>query len=169
MSRIAAEARRAELEEVAAPDAILAFLTITDVGLDEPIRVVSDVTDYQLDGALFVGLPFGFRLVTDTEEIPRAQLTMQNVDRRIGQAILNLRGRPDLTLELRSSADFDLSVVPRTPLGLAAPIYAFRRMTLRDVSVSATELTGTVMLHDYSTEPWPSKRAIAQRLPGLFW
>jgi hypothetical protein len=169
MTRTAALTRRAELEQLDAPDAILAFLTISHLGLAEPIRVVSDATDYLLDGARFVGLPFGFRLLTDTDEVPRTQLTVQNVDRRIGEAVLALTGRPEVSIELRSSADFDLTVVPRVVLGASAPIYAFRRLTLRDVTVTATELSGTVMLHDYTTEPWPSMRAIEARLPGIFW
>jgi hypothetical protein len=169
MTRAAALARREELERLDAPDAILAFLTISHLGLSEPIRVVSDASDYMLNGVRFVGLPFGFRLLNDSDEIPRAQLTVQNVDRQLGEAVLSMSGRPEVSIELRSSADFDLSVHPRVPLGSAVPIYAFRRLTLRDVTVSATELSGTVMLHDYTTEPWPSTRAIEARLPGLFW
>lgn len=169
MSRAEAVARRADLEQTDAPDAILGFLTISHVGLAEPIRVVSDASDYLLGGERFVGLPFGFQVLTDTDEIPRTQLTVQNVDRRLGEAVLAMRGRAEVAVELRSSADFDLSVHPRVPLGAATPIYAFRKLTLRDVTVTATELTGTVMLHDYTTEPWPATRAIEARLPGLFW
>ncbi|MFN7224473.1 MAG: DUF1833 family protein [Paracoccaceae bacterium] len=169
MTRASAEARRVDLEQTDAPDAILGFLTISHIGLPEPIRVVSDASDYLLDGQRFVGLPFGFRILTDTDEIPRTQLTVQNVDRRMGEAVLAMRGRAEVAIELRSSADFDLAVHPRVPLAATAPIYAFRKLTLRDVTVTATELSGTVMLHDYTTEPWPSQRAIEARLPGLFW
>lgn len=169
MSRAAAIARRADLERQSAPDAILAFLTIEHPALADPIRVVSDVIDYEVDGDLYRGLPFGFRLVPDADDIPRAQLTVENVDSRIADAVLAMNERATVALALRSSADFDLSRHPRVALGAAAPIYAFSHLSLRDVQGSATEISGTVMLHDYSTEPWPSVRAIEARTPGLFW
>lgn len=159
---------RAGLEREASPDALLAFLTVTHPRLVEPIRLVSDVFDYMRDGQTFVGLPFGFVAVTDEERAPVTQLTVQNVDRRIGEALRMMPDRATVQLEVLSSADFDLSVDPRVPLGALVPIYAIRHFQLIDVTATVTEITGTLMLRDYSQEPWPGQSATQSVCPGLF-
>lgn len=166
--RVIPAAVQAELEASASADAILAFLTITHRNLSEPIRVVSDVFDYELGGLSFIGLPFDLKVVTDADSAPYTELRMQNIDRRIGQALLGLTERAQLALQVLSSADFDLSVDPRVEIGTAATIYAFADFELVDVDAGATELTGRVMLRDPTQEPWPSVRATQGRCPGLF-
>ncbi len=47
-------------------------------------------------------------------------------------------------------------------------IYGFRHFELVDVTVTPIDITGTVMLVDYSQEPYPGKRATQHRCPGLF-
>ena len=159
---------RAGLEREASPDALLAFLTVTHPRLVEPIRLVSDVLDYLRDGQTFVGLPFGFVAVTDEERAPVTQLTVQNVDRRIGEALRTMPDRATVQLEMLSSADFDLSADPRVPLGTLVPIYAIRHFQLIDVTATVTEISGTLMLRDYSQEPWPGQSATQSVCPGLF-
>ena len=168
MSRATAIAARTDLEQTSGPHALLGFMTITHPALAEPMRVVSDVMDYVFGGATFIGLPFGFKLLTDSDAAPTTQLRMQNVDRRMGQALRRVTGRATVQLQLLSSADFDLSVDPRAEVGTAAVIYGFTHFTLRNISVNAAEVTGDVILQDYSTEPWPYVRATQDRLPGLF-
>jgi len=168
MSRATAIAARAALENPAAPDALLGFLTITHPSLAAPLRVVSDVMDYMQGGNTFIGIPFGYKLLTDNDAPPRSQLRLSNVDRKIGQALRALSGRATVQLQLMSSADFDLSQDPRTEIGTAAEIYGFRYFSLVNASVSATEVTGELILQDYSVEPWPNVRATQDRLPGLF-
>lgn len=159
---------RAGLEREASPDALLAFLTVTHPRLVEPIRLVSDVFDYLRDGNLFVGMPFSFILVTDEESAPKTQLTVQNVDRRIGEALRSMPDRAMVQLDVLSSADFDLSSDPRVPIGALVPIYAIRHFQLIEVTATATEITGTLMLRDYSQEPWPGQSATQSVCPGLF-
>jgi hypothetical protein len=93
---------------------------------------------------------------------------MQNIDRRIGQALRASDVRAKVRLELRSSADFDLSQDPRVETASTAPIYAFRHFELVNVEGDAAQLVGDVELADYSVEPWPNVRATQDRLPGLF-
>lgn len=157
----------AALEAPESPDALLAFLTITHEVLAAPIRVVSDVFDYIAGGETYVGLPFGYRLLTDDEASPQTELRMQNVDRRIGQALRLVTSPARLNLVIRSSADFDLTQNPRTEVS-NAPIYAMSQFHLVDVRVDVAEITGRVILRDYSQEPWPGYRATQSRLPGLF-
>ena len=168
MTRPSAVAVRAALEAPNSPDALLPFLTVTHPALVEPIRVVSDVMDYEVDGLLYRGLPFGITLLDDGEGISRTKLIIQNVDRRIGQALIGMTGRAVIAVDVRSSADFDLTQKPRVPIGTTAAIYGWRHFTLAGVTATATEITGDVVFQDYNVEPWPSVRATEDRLPGLF-
>jgi hypothetical protein len=165
--RVIAANVRAGLEAPETPDALLAFLTITHPGLSVPIRVVSDVMDYSVGGETFIGMPFDYQLLTDSESAPTTQIRMQNVDRRIGQALRQIKDRAKLRLDIRSSADFDLSQDPRTETS-SSTIYAFDQFELVDVSVDAAEITGRVMLRDYAQETWPGLRATQSRCPALF-
>lgn len=167
MRQIPATARE-NLQRPNAPDAVLAFLTIEHPNLVEPIRVVSDVLDYSWQDEIWIGLPFGFRLVTDDDAPPTTVLRVQNVDRKLGAALRTLPGRASCRVDVLSSADFDLTVVPRVPLGEVTPIYGLKHFELVDVTVTAIEVSGTLMLRDYSQEPWPGVSATQSRCPGLF-
>lgn len=169
MTRTITDAVRSDLQAPSSPHAILGFLTITHPNLVTAIRIVSDPYDFVVDGETFIGCPFDFQLLTDDDAAPTTQIRIQNVDRRIGEAIRTVTDRATLALEARSTADFDLSVVPRVEAGSGgAPIYAFRHFDLIDVTVNAVEVTGTLMLRDYSQMPWPAKSATETRCPGLF-
>ena len=160
---------REDLQAPASPNALLGFLTIEHRNLVEPIRVVSDPLAFTVNGLEFIGCPFEFQLLTDEDQAPTTQIRIQNVDRRIGEAIRTVTDRAQVMLEARSTADFDLSLIPRAELpGGSSAIYAFRYFDLIDVTVNALEVTGTVMLRDYTQEPWPGKRATQSRTPGLF-
>lgn len=169
MSRTITPAIRSDLQAQSSPHALLGFLTITHRNLIEPIRVVSDPLNYVIGGVEFIGCPFEFQLLTDEDQPPMTQVRVQNVDRRIGEAIRTVTDRAQVMLEARSTADFNLAVIPRVELpGGSSVIYGFRHFDLIDVTVTPLEVTGTVMLRDYSQEPWPGKRATQSRCPGLF-
>jgi hypothetical protein len=159
---------RQDLERSGSAHALLGFLTVTHASLLEPIRLVSDVFDYELEGVTYLGLPFEYKLVTDSDRAPTASLTVQNIDRRIGTVLRNTNTRAQLALKILSSADFDLSREPRVALGATSTIYAFSHFELSDVSANVLEISGTVKLFDPSTEPWPHIRATQTRAPGLY-
>jgi hypothetical protein len=168
MSRVDAEAQRLTLEAENTPHALIAFLTIEHPALATPIRVVSDVMAYQVGSVVFEGIPFGIKQLTDNESGPRTQITIQNLDRRIGEALRRSDTRAKVRLDVRSSADFNLSVDPRTEIATTAPIYSFAFFELVNVEGDVAQLVGDVELQDYSVEPWPNVRATQDRLPGLF-
>lgn len=162
-------ATAAELERDSSPYALIWFLTITHPAISEPIRVVSDVFDYTLDGDEYIGIPFDAIAVTDNDQQPTAQLRVQNIDRRIGQALESINGRAEVSAVAYSTADFDLSVDPRVATGTPSAVYTFSNFSLSDVEVTAAEVTGRIsLLVDYSQEPWPYIRATQDRFPGLF-
>ena len=168
MSRVIDADIKTALEAPDSVDALLAFLTITHPLLPDPIRVVSDVIDYVVDGQTFKGLPFEFGILSDNEGPPMTELRVQNVDRKIGQALLVLNDRAKVALEIRSSADFDLSLDPREELPGGAPLYQFAEFDLIDVTATVADITGRIMLRDFSQEPWPGQRCTQSRFPGLF-
>lgn len=169
MSRHLPPATVEDLQDPGSPNALLAFLTLTHRNLPEPIHVVSDPTAFEFDGVYWHGCPFGFELLTDEDQAPVTQLRVQNVDRRIGEAIREAAGRVQVALEVRSTEDFDLSQIPRVPIGsVSPPVYGFRHFDLIDVTVTAIDVTGTVMLRDYTQIPWPGLSATQSRTPGLF-
>lgn len=168
MSRVIDADAKAALEAPESVDALLAFLTVTHPALPDPIRVVSDVMDYVVGGLTFLGLPFEFGILTDTEGPPMTELRMQNVDQRVGRALMGLNDRAKVTLEIRTSADFDLSQDPRTEIPGGSVLYRFADFDLIDVTGTAGDISGRVMLRDYSQEPWPGQRCTQTRMPGLF-
>lgn len=173
MSRHITPADAADLQAEASPHALLAFVTIEHPNLSEPIRAVNDELDYLVtEGGqtrLFRGLPFEIPPATDTDQAPVTRLRVPNIDRRIGEAIRNSMDRAKVALAVRSTEDFDLGQVPRVELGgERAPIYSFAHFELTDVQTDAIELTGSLMLRDYTQQPWPATRATEGRCPALF-
>ncbi|OWJ70999.1 DUF1833 family protein [Haematobacter missouriensis] len=162
-------ATRASLEDASSPDALLAFLLVEHPALAEPIRLVCDPLGYIYDGAEWTGIVFGYTILDDAEEaVAVAEVTLPNVDRRIGQALREVSGEARLTLSLLSAADFDLSVVPRVPISTPGVIYHMPGYVLKSVTGDALQIAGQVGLHDYSQEPWPCISATQARLPGLY-
>lgn len=169
MVRQITPAIRSDLQAEDSPNALLGFITVWHRNLIEPIRVVSDPVDYIVNGLQFIGCPFDFQLLTDEDSAPTTQIRLQNVDRRIGEALRAVTDRATVQLEARSTADFDLSVMPRQELpGGSSVLYGFRHFDLVEVTVTPLEVSGTLMLRDYTQEPWPGKRATQSRTPGLF-
>lgn len=168
MTRDISAAAANDLRAQGSPHALLGFLTLRHRNLSEPVRIVSDPVDFTVDGKTYLGCPFEFQPLTDEDSAPVTQVRLQNVDRRIGAAIRQVTDRATVTLEARSTADFDLSVIPRTEIGTSAVLYGFRHFDLIDVTVTALDIVGTLALRNFAQEPWPGKRATQMRCPALF-
>lgn len=159
----------ADLYAEASPHAEIAFMRIDHPSLAKPIRVVSDVLSYEWGGATWIAAPFEYVLVTDEDAAPSAQISVQNVDRAIGQALRSIPDRARISIWVLTSADFDLSLDPREPIGAVTPIYQFLNYDLTNVNLNPVRASGKVSLRDYGQEPYPGIRATESRTPGLFW
>lgn len=168
MPRALSGALRRQLNLQESGEAILAFLTITHADLAEPITVVGDGVDYVWDAVTYVGFPFRFALLSDEEGPPRCQIEVQNVDRKIGDALRALPSPARLRLELVAASEFDQTADPRTPLGTPPIEYSASHLFLVNVSVDAMTVTGDVVSWDYTQDTWPARRATQDRYPGLF-
>lgn len=158
-----------DLDAPSSPHALLGFLRVDHPTLVAPVLVVSDPINYVINGETYIGCPFEYVVLTDSDSPSIGQLRVQNVDRRIGSALRSMDERAKIGLEVRSTMGFNLSVDPRVENTHGSSVlYGFLHFSLIDVTVNAVEITGTVRLRDYSQEPWPGKRATQSRCPGLF-
>lgn len=159
---------RAALEEPYNDDPPMVFITINHPTLLQPIRCVFDVVDYVLNGNSYVGFPFEIVLVSDSEDAPRGRLSVQNVDRIIGEAVKGLTSPPQVTIEIYPASDFDLTVSPRVALGTPQLAYRAAFLYLRNISVDVLTASGDLTSWQYANLPWPGKFATQALLPGLF-
>ncbi|MDZ4382798.1 MAG: DUF1833 family protein [Parvibaculum sp.] len=160
---------RYSLERQETGEALIVFLTITHPALSEAIRVVSDGVDYVWNGLTYTGFPFEISLISDGDRPPSAQLSVQNVDRRIGEAVRDLASPPRLRIDVLAASDFDESATPRVSATTGEPEaeYTAASLFLANVRGDAfleAEITGW----NYLQEVWPGIRATQNRLPGLY-
>lgn len=149
-------------------DVVLFFLQISHADLEEPIRLVSDGADYICGGKRWSGIPFDVVILSDGENVPRGEITVQNVDRMIGESILNVSGEVRVTIEIRTSADFDLDTDPRQEIDTAVVHYRAPLLYLTGVSIDAMSVSGELRSWDFTQESYPAMSATQDRLPGLF-
>jgi hypothetical protein len=157
------------LEQPETAEVVLLFLRIAHKQLPVDLLIVSDPADYILDGETWRGFDFDLRLLSDTDQPPRTELTVQNVDRRVGEAILAMDGPARLDIDVIAASQFDLTAEPRVAIaGTVERMYSARHLALVDVRGDVLQLTGTVRSWDYSQEAWPSMRATQDHFPGLY-
>ena len=126
-------------------DVWLILLTIEHEDMLDDIRIVNNTQDIASRGLLFVRYAFGFDFPVDAEDKPPiARLRIDNVDRRLVEAVRSISTAPYITVELVRAADPD--TVEQTLAG-------FR---LRDISWDVSQITGRLVLDDLQTEPYPA-------------
>lgn len=168
MSRSITTTFRKEAEALFSSEADICFLTITHSLLSDPIRVNWDTKDFVYGGNTFTGFPFEISIFSDDDAPPKARLSIQNVDLRIGETIRGLLNPPRLKLQLLSTLDFNLTVNPRTEIGTANVIYSFDRAFLINCKVDFLTITADIEGWNYLQRVWPGKRGTQDLLPGLF-
>lgn len=170
MRRLIPSQVRREIDRQESGEFYLVFLDLKHSKLAEKIRVVSDPENFILDGNEYIGFEFNINLLTDTEQMPTARLSVQNVDRRIGEAVLNSTDPVRIEIQVIAGSQFDLSVFPRVALDDPVErIYRAKSLYLVDVKGDALSLSGTIKSWDYTQETWPALRATQERFPGLYW
>jgi hypothetical protein len=171
MTRNVQQSFRISSESSFADEVNLIFLRITHPSITT-IRVVNDTKNYMLDTGsglqTYIGFPFDIEILSDDESPPTARLTIQNVDPRIGDSIRTLTTPPIISIELYSSADWNLSVVPRVPIVTPTKVYGAGPLFLINVSVDILAITGQIVGWDYQQRVWPAERATEANFPGLF-
>jgi len=163
---------RADFESPRAQNPILVFLTLSHPSWATPIWVVNDVVNYTWNGHVYIGFPFNMEYLADDEKVPRGQLTIQNVDRVLGQEILNLVYGPYLEIDVLSAADWtstiDATSNSRLPLGTPTLELSAQNLQLWDVTVTSTTIVASFGPPDTTRELWPKSRCTKANTPGLF-
>jgi hypothetical protein len=160
---------RNELEASSSGEVFPIFLTITHPNLDLPLRLVSDVVDYVWQGNTFTGFPFEITLISDEDRPPSARLRVQNVNQRIGSAVLVLQSSPRIQLDVLAASDFTEPVNRvRTEIGTPVVEYSAPRLRLRQVRCDAMMVEGELWSWDLSQEPWPAIRTTKDKTPALY-
>lgn len=166
---------RAELEQENTSEAVLVFLKIQQSQLNDTIRVVSDPEDFWLNNdsgipELYKGFEFEIKLLTDTDGPPSANLAVQNVDRQIGDNILQATDPVRLEIRVISLSEFDETKFPRVALNNPVNhIYRAKHLRLIDVEGNIFTVSGTIRSWDYTQENWPGLRVTEERFPGIYW
>jgi hypothetical protein len=148
----------------------LLFVRLRHSALTEDIRVVTDSENYILDGFEYQGFQFSIKILSDSEGVPSAQIEVQNVDRRQGEAVLRAVDPVRAELQIIAGSEFDMTEFPRIALNDPVNrIYRARGLYLTNVECTLSRMTGTLRSWDYTQETWPAVRAVQEKFPGLFW
>lgn len=158
---------RTTLESSSSSEVVLIFVTITHRSLEGPIYINSDIMDYVYNGNTFLGAALTISLLTDDIQPPRAKISIPNVSRKIGEAILGISDPPQIKMEVFAKSDFT-NANPRVAVGTPTVEYSAPLLLLRNVTCDPISITADITSYDLSTEPWPSIRSTQERLPGLF-
>ena len=149
---------RDAVEASRSSEVIVIFATITHASLAEPVRVNSDVVDYEYNGDLYSGAAFALTLLTDDEQPPRAQVSIHNVAQALGRAVQALSSSPAILIEIMVKSDFDDSD-PRVAIGTPVVEYSAPGLLLQNVKCDVLTMSADIVGYDLTTEPWPSIRS----------
>lgn len=152
-------------------DAVFIILvTITHDGLAEPVRVASaGVTGVTTDddgnpvpytergGERYVQYPFRFELPEDRDDqAVTARIEIDNVDRMVVEAVREIQGSPEVTVEVVLSED---------PETLEAGPWVFE---LQSAEYDALTVSGTLGYEPLLSEPYPAHTMSPATMPGIF-
>lgn len=169
MRSLSSTFRRA-MEAQATGDFPVAFLTVTHSTLVTPVRLVNDTANYVWKGNTYVSLPYDITIMSDDDRPPTARLIIPNIDASLGIAIAAMQTPPLVQIDICNSAGFNLTVTPRTGIGVNLPNaeYSSPGMYLLNISVDAMQVAGELSTFNYVSELWPGKRCVQALTPGLY-
>lgn len=133
------------------------LIEIRHPSISTPQRFANNTEDVTSNGNVYLGYPFELNLFQEDEQTPRAHIRIQNVDRRIGDAVMGLTSRPtmDIAVVLTDSPDereFD-----------------WISTELASVNGNVIAVEGEIVGIDYTSEMWPHFRATQDALPGAYF
>ena len=138
-------------------DGLLVLLTISHTDLSTDIRVVANGVDITSRGDTYTAIPFDILLPSeDPDSPPKAQLSIDNVSRELGQAIRSISDAATVLIEvvrLKSPDDVEIS---------------FPALNLRNARFDAGKVTGDLVSEDLVLEPYPSDTFNPAFFPGMF-
>ncbi|MGH7243618.1 MAG: DUF1833 family protein [Phycisphaerales bacterium] len=158
MPRSLSATARAALFAQETGEVFLFLLVLSHPSLSEPIRVCNDQVNTTSNGIVYVAFPFQLKLPPDDDTpAPEVSLSIDNVDRKIVEAVRRCQGEPiTATLSI---------VLASSPNVLEAGPFDFK---LRQVDYDKLAVNGTLKFDDILNEPFPGDTMTPSRFPGLF-
>lgn len=155
MPRTLSQAALASIHAQETDEVWLVLLTISGTGMTT-IRVVNNTEDVYSRGDTFLAFPFEIQLPgEDADMPPAARLRIDNVDKRIVEAVRSINTPPNVTIEVV------LASQPNTVE------IAFTNMTMRSVEYDADSVRGDLVFETIFSEP-VTYSVTPNRFPGLF-
>lgn len=135
---------------------VLAVMTIDHNDLASPICIVDNTEDVVSNGVTYHACAFNYQLPIDDDEVPRVQVSVDNVDRLLVEAIRTLTSSPTVEFSI---------IIASTPDIVEAGPFSF---TLKEVQYNALTVQGTLGYEDILDEPFPGDTFTPQNHPALF-
>ena len=138
-------------------EVVLTILEIDNAELATPIRVVNNREDIIHNLETYQGFYFFIQKPTNmANELPRAQLSVCNVDQAIVEAVRSVQAPLDVVIK---------TILASSPNTIEDGPYT---MKLRDVSYNRGVVSGSLMVEDIMNEPYPADIYDPTNAPGLF-
>lgn len=145
----------ASLVEEATDEVWLVLMEITHADMADTIRVVNNTEAIVSDGETYVGLPFAIEFPDEGDRPGEARISIDNVDRRIVEAVRSITTPPTVKLQVILASQPDTIE------------FELDGLKLRDVTYDAAQVQGYLRFEDLSVEP-VAALITPERFPGLF-
>lgn len=149
---------RQAVEAAYSSEAVIVLARIEHERLNEPLLLASNTEDVVSNGETFTGFPFELSWPDEGGDGQAlGSVSIQNVDREIGSAVLKLDGPVTISLYVVLASDPDTIEIEALDL------------SLRTVNGDALTITGDIGIrYDLATIDYPGLRATQARCPGLW-
>lgn len=133
----------------------LVLLTIANAGMTT-IRVVNNTEDIVSRGNTYQAFPFELELPGEDPDSPSsARLRIDNVDKRIVEAVRSISTPPEVTIEVILASQPDTVEI------------AYSSLTMRSVEYDVNSVRGELVFESIYSEP-VTLTITPNRFPGLF-
>ena len=138
-------------------EVLLYLLALSHPTMVTPMYFVNNTEAIVSGGISYQAYPFDVMIPDDTEEISTIKLTIDNIDRRIVEAIRRIDAPAKFTLSMIMASEPDTLLVPPIPC------------TLQNVSYTAQVVTGDIAPYeDIINAIFPLHNFDPARFPGVF-
>jgi hypothetical protein len=137
-------------------EALLVLLAIDHDDMASTLYVVNNTENITSNAQEYIAFPFETKLPDFSQGIPKAQLTISNVDRQIVQTIRSITSKPTVTLSVVLSSTPD--TIEYGPLDFE----------MDNVQWNVFVVTGTLSFENIHDEPYGGDRFTPNMFPGLF-
>lgn len=150
-------ATRLLLEKTDGDHRLIVLMELRHPQVGETIRLANSYVDVTHRGESYIGFPFSLEFPDAPGSSGKGTVTVQNVDRRIGQMLLALRSPPMIELMVISNNEPDVRLIH------------VRKLWLRGIRGDEMTVTADIDAWDFATEPWPSVRVVESRYRAVFY